>query len=560
MFKVLIVDDEPIIRKGIRNIVNWNSFGCEVCGEADNGLDGKAIIENLHPDIIVTDIKMPEVDGLTMIQDIKKIVPDSKIIIVTGYRDFEYAREAIKLGAFDYLLKPTKIEEINDVVSRAVKELRNATNILSQVEEIKKVYNKNLPMIKEKLLYKMIYGTYQDDITTMKEAESLGINIKGFMLGVIEIDENKLEAASDKDTNIIGNTEKDVKETNMYQFGIISTLEEVFNENYNVLCVVLNSKKIAFILNEDTNKPYSKEDITSKCTYLQKIVQNCFGFTISIGISSSGNGYKQLNAKLKECKEAIDHKFYIGTNCVIFYEDLGDFIKFSDYTEINNKQHKLIEDIKAGKSEDAKNSFAELTKEVNELGDSDQEYIKTFYFNTIMLINSIRTSVSPTKLSEESAVTNLYKMVERCDNLQNLNNVLGNAVKQTVDKVDNYNNNNMKLLMRRAIDYIDAHYCEEVTLNQLSQKLYVSNYYLSRMFKKELGVNFIDYLNELRIKKAKLLLANAKYKTYEVAEAVGVPNSHYFSKLFKKYVGMTASEYKESLNNIEDGSKEGQLT
>lgn len=548
MFKVVIIDDEPIIRKGIRNIINWNNFGCEVAGEADNGLDGKSIIEQIIPDIIITDIKMPEVNGLSMISEIRGIVPDCKIIIVTGYRDFDFAKEAIKLGTFEYLLKPTKIEELNGAVSRAVKELRNRTNVFTEVEKMRDIYKKNLPLIKEKLLYNMIYGNCEDEVATLKEADTLKIDIKGFVLGLIEIDENNNQNETDASTQI----NQDVKETNMYQFGIISTLEEVFSECYDVMSVAVDNKRIAFILNMTEEQSQNNEEIKAKCTYLQKIVQNCFGFTISIGISTYGEGYQQLNSKLNDCTEALEHKFYLGTNCIVFFSELGELLKYADYTEINEKQQLLISNVKNGNKEDVHQNFEELTDAVNNLRDSDRDYIKTFYFNTIMLINSIRNSVTTVAQTEDSAVTNLYKMVEKCDNLQDLNNVLKNAVEQTVNKVENYNNNNMKLLMRKAIDYIEEHYCEEVTLNKLSEKLYVSNYYLSRMFKKELGINFIDYLNELRIKKAKVLLAKAEYKTYEVAEAVGVPNSHYFSKLFKKYVGMTASEYKDTLNNTDN--------
>lgn len=557
MFKVLIIDDEPIIRKGIRNIVNWDGFGCEICGEADNGFDGKEIIEKCKPDIIITDIRMPEVDGLTMISEIKETVPDCKIIILTGYRDFEYVREAIKLGAFDYLLKPTKIEELNNVVTRAVKELKNRCDKISEIDKMKKLYEKNLPFIKEKLLYNLIYGTFTEDSATLSQAESLGMKIEKFILGLIEIDENscndkKAEDTSEEETNL-----SEIKESNMYQFGIINTLDEVFSDKFEILSLPVEGKRIAFVLKLGQNKTPVQEEINTKCRYLQQIVQNCFGFTVSVAISTPGEGYKNLSEKLKECKEAIEHKFYLGSNSIIFYSDLGNFFKYSDYSELTDKQQKLIDNVKAGNSEEVNESYKELTDTVNALGDSDKEYIKNFYFNTIILINSIRQSIVgiEKQVTNESALANLYKMVEKCDNLNDLNGVLENAAKQTVSKVHDYNSNNLKLLLRRAVEYIENHYAEEVTLNQVSEKLYVSNYYLSRMFKKELGVNFIDYLNELRMKEAKILLADPKYKTYEVAELVGVPNSHYFSKLFRRYAGMTASEYRESLNKTEKGRK-----
>lgn len=543
MFKVLIIDDEPIIRKGIRNIVNWANYGCEICGEAGDGLSGKEMIETMRPDIIITDIRMPEVDGLTMISEIKDIVPECEVIILTGYRDFDYAQEAVKLGAFDYLLKPTKIEELNAVISRAVKELKFKVDKASEMEKLKQIYERNLPFIKEKLLYNMMYGISSDTDGTLQQARSLGMKIDRFLLGIVENDENG-EVCSSVSNEI---EEKLVQDSQLYQFGIISTLEEVFSDKFTVFCVSISRRRVAFVLGIMDNDSVDQTFINSKCAYLQNIIQNCFGFTISVAISSEGRGYKQLPAKLRECKEALEHKFYLGTNCIIFYNDLGTFFKYTDYSELTDKQKELIENIKNGNLDSAALSLAALKDYVNNLGNSDKEYIKNFYFNTISLINSIRVSLSsPERQNGGETLTNLYKMIEKCDNISDLNDILENAAKQTVSKVHEYNNNNMKLLLRRAVDFLEKHYMDQITLNTVAEKLYVSSFYLSRMFKKELGINFIDYLNELRISKAKELLSDVKYKTYEVAEAVGVPNSHYFSKLFRKYTGMTASEFRES--------------
>ena len=543
MFKVLIIDDEPIIRKGIRNIVNWEVFGCEVCGEAGDGLEGSELIKEIRPDILITDIRMPEVDGLTMIADIKSCVPDCKTIILTGYRDFDYAQEAVKLGAFDYILKPTKIEELNSVIARAVKELRFKYDKENEMEKIRRTYEKNLPFIKEKLLYNMLYGTFDEGILSQNEA--LGIVIDRFILGIVEIDDaaRVIEKKPDGEKDLAAR----VADSQLYQFGMISTVEEIFSELYSVHCVSISSQRVAFVLGLSPIAEIRQDEINAKCTYLQNIIQNCFGFTVSVALSTEGNGCSVLPEKLRECLDALEHKFYLGTNCIIFYKDLGSFFKYADYSMLTDKQKQLVDSVKAGNLDAVEKSFQELTETVNSLGSSDKDYVKNFYFNTISLINSIRVSLSVSdKIASEATLATLYKLIEKCDNLSDLNVVLEDAAKQTVTKVNEFNNNNMKLLMRKAIDYLEKHYAEQITLNQVSDTLYVSNFYLSRMFKKELGINFIDYLNELRIEKAKVLLTDARYKTYEVAEAVGVPNSHYFSKLFRKYVGMTASEYRDS--------------
>ena len=166
MFKVLIIDDEPIIRKGLKNIINWKNYECEVCGEAVDGHEGSELIQKYLPDIIITDIKMPEIDGLSMIREIKSKVPDSKIIILTGYRDFDYVHEALKLGAFDFLLKPSKIEELTAVIAKAVKELKFQRDKVEELEKLNVLFKENIPVLREKLLYDLVYeiNTNEKDI------------------------------------------------------------------------------------------------------------------------------------------------------------------------------------------------------------------------------------------------------------------------------------------------------------------------------------------------------------------------------------------------------------
>ena len=153
MFKVIIIDDEPIIRKGLKNIINWKQFDCTVCAEASDGEEGKQLIEAHRPDILITDIRMPEMDGLNMIRDVKSYIPNCKIIILTGYRDFDYVQEAIKLGAFDFVLKPSKIEELAAVVKRAVEELKYQRNRAEEMDKLKRLFEQNIPVLREKFLY-----------------------------------------------------------------------------------------------------------------------------------------------------------------------------------------------------------------------------------------------------------------------------------------------------------------------------------------------------------------------------------------------------------------------
>ncbi len=539
MFKVLIVDDEPIIRKGLRNILNWKQLNCEVCGEASDGIKGIEMVRELLPDIIITDIRMPEVDGLAMIKEIKSLVPDSKIISLTGYRDFEYLQEAIKLSVFDFILKPSKIEELTSVIGRAVKELKFQKERNEEIGKLQRLFEQNVPILREKLLYDIIYGINTDYDEINDKMELFGIEIGKFILIIVE---KELEEVSDKKLDQVSK--------HLYQFGIMNTFDEVFSDDFDVINISLNDKLFAFILQTTKDVGDCNELINTKTAYLQDIIQNCFGFTVTVAVSSEGQGAAQLSEKLKECQQALEHKFYIGSNTIIFYKDLNSFFVCKDYSMLESYQKKLMEGIKSGNIKNVREVLDDICEYINNLGVADKEYLKNFYWTTISSINSIRISVlaaDSDKASENRDISSLYKMIEKCDNIKDLNGILEEVAVNISEKVNNYNNKSMKLVLRKAMDFIHEHYNEQVTLNEVAEHIYVSTFYISRIFKKELGKNFVDYLNEIRIEKAKELMSEIKYKTYEIAELVGIPDAHYFSKLFKKYEGLTPTEYRDSL-------------
>ncbi len=537
MFKVLIIDDEPIIRKGLKNIINWKSFECEVCGEASDGMDGGELIRKLLPEIIITDIKMPEVDGLSMLRDIKSVVPESKIVILTGHRDFDYVHEALKIGAFDFLLKPSKIEELTSVISRAVKELKFRKDRTEEFEKLNQLFTQNISVLREKLLYDVIYEINTNEEDILQKLELFRISSKNFYMMIVQNDAEDTE-----------NKEINQYDRHLYQFGIINTFNEVFADRFEVIEVTLNNIGIAFlVIPKDTNESVTGL-LDKKCAYLQDIINNCFGFTITIAISSEGKVLTELPQKFSECREALEHKFYLGSNSIIFHSDVSTFFKYDDHSILEKLQKALIEGIKSGNEDSVKERLQDIYSYLKNIDPSKKDFIKNFYWNTISSINNIRITLMAgegDKRLEYSELSGLYGLIEKCANAEELTLLLDESARSVTQKVNSYNTKSIKLVLRKAVDYLYAHYNEQITLNEVAEHAFVSTYYISRMFKREMGKNFVDFLNEIRIEKAKEMLKDVRYKTYEVAEKVGIPDAHYFSRMFKKYVGMTPSEFRD---------------
>ncbi len=537
MYKVLIIDDESIIRKGIKNIINWKQLDCEVCADASDGIEGIELIKKYLPEVIITDIRMPGMDGLSMIKQVKGIVPYSKIIILTGYRDFDYVQEAIKFGAFDFLLKPSKIEELTAVLTRAVNEINDQKIRHMEIDRFKVLFEQSIPILREKLLYDIIYGLNTNEYEITEKMKLFNITIKNFVLVVMENDYDEKSNSSQYDKHL-------------YQFGIVNSFEEIFAEKYEVLSIMLNSSRVGFIIQKPDRIPLDIEEVSEKCSYLQEVINNGFGFTVTIAVSSAGVSAMELPEKLKECLGSLEYKSYMGTNSIIQYSDLNSFFRYEDYSTLDKYQKQLLESIKSGNEGLVKVTTQNIARYVT-TNKININYMKNFYYTTLSSINNIRISVSAIEVDkrheEGRDIASLLKLIEKSESAEELNSLLEDVAVRIAEKVNNFNNKSIKLILRKAIDYIQEHYSEQVTLNEVAENIYVSTFYISRMFKKELGKSFVDYLNDVRIEKSKELLKDVKYKTYEVAEIVGISDPHYFSKLFKKYSGMTPSEYRESL-------------
>lgn len=537
MYKVLIIDDEAIIRKGIKNIINWKQLDCQVCADACDGMEGMGLIKKHLPEIIITDIRMPGLDGLSMIKQVKSIVPNSKIIILTGYRDFDYVQDAIKCGAFDFILKPSKIQELTSVLTRAVNEINDQKIRHMEKDRFKALFEQSIPILREKLLYDIIYGLNTSEYEITEKMKLFNINIQNFVLVLMENDYDEKSNSSQYDKHL-------------YQFGIVNSFEEIFAEKYEVSSIMLNSSRVGFIIQKPDRIPLDIGEISEKCGYLQEVINNGFGFTVTIAVSSGGVSALELPEKLKECLGSLEYKSYIGTNSIIQYSDLNSFFRYEDYSTLDKYQKQLLESIKSGNEGLVRVTTQNISRYVT-TNNININYMKNFYYITLSAINNIRISVSAVdadkKHEEGKDIASLLKLIEKSDSEEELNSLLEDVAVRIAGKVNNFNNRSIKLILRKAIDYIQEHYSEQVTLNEVAENIYVSTFYISRMFKRELGISFVDYLNDVRIEKAKELLKDVKYKTYEVAEMVGIPDPHYFSKIFKKYSGMTPSEYKETL-------------
>lgn len=537
MFKVLIVDDEPYIRKGLVNIINWKNYGCEICGEASDGVEGLEKIASLTPDIVFVDINMPEINGLDMIRQSKELMPKSKFIILTGYRDFSYIQEAIKVGAYDYILKPSKIEEISDILKRAVLELKMEREEEQEHEKLKAKFEESVPILKEKLLYDLMDGHEMTKDEMAYQLSLYQLELQEYLIMFVSVDGE--------------NMSKDMLEQrHLYQFGVSNTVMDLYGDNFHVERVVLNPQVIAFIIESGKTGDVKLEKAAQLAGNVQQLIRRCFGFTVTMAISNIGYGPEALYEKAQECEACLAYRFYMGPDSVILHQDLMGFYRSRDLSSLDRHEKQIIGAIQAGDEHQVTTLLDELKREIIE-SNANPEQIKHYYWTMVYNINHIRLSMKALEKTVDEMshdMSSLYHMIDESGNILEIHELLYTVATSIVTKINQYNRQNINVTLQKAVDYIHQHYHQSITLQDLADEVYISTYYLSRMFTKELNKNFVDYLSEVRMNEAKRLMEDASLKTYEISERVGISDAHYFSKLFKKYVGMTPTDYRSQFH------------
>lgn len=521
MYKVIIVDDDPIIRKGLRSILDWESLGCTIIGDANDGLKGLALVKELSPDLILTDIKMPNMTGLEMIEEVRKFNKNLRVIIITAFRNFEYAKKALKHDVVDLILKPTKIDDLIRSVKQSTEYLEDVKHREEELIYQKKLFNENLPLLKEKFLHDLIFGIENPDGSEKERLELFNINLSKFYILIIRF------------TGV-----EELTRYNLYlrQIGISKLCNEVYASNFNVQKIQFRTIQSAFLLTPTSDNKNHLSELRNLSEELIQIVKSSINIEISIGLSSCGSQLTDLTSCYKEATLALEKVFFTGSEVVLEYQNETNLEKSS----INSNIDLLLMAIRVGNSEKVQSWFEQLTNISlqNTISISDA---KNICGEIYMKIINVQTKSNRTNSDTLDILKTIYESTEF--------SVMINIIKNVALELSNNNSNvekkSLSKIVQQTKETIKSNYNNSITLVTLAEQVLVSPSYLSRIFKKVEGITLNEYINKIRINKAIYLLRNTKLKSYQVAESVGIQDPHYFSRIFKKITGVNPSSYRD---------------
>jgi two-component system response regulator YesN len=521
-YKVFLVEDEIVTREGIRDNVNWKSADFEFCGEAPDGEMALPLIEESKPDILITDIKMPFMDGLQLSKIVREQMPWIKIIILSGHDEFEYAQAAVKLGVTEYLLKPISSDDLLKALKRIEVQLDKERKEHESYAELQEQSQGNLDLLREKFLLRLVMGGISS-VEAIEQSKQFGLNLiaQSYLVLLFKIE------LCDKD-----------KPFDYYEYQRVEkAVADRVSNNPNVLYIKKDLEELVLLLiGYDPDQLQKDGSMLSNSIKKEVEKENICNLTIGMGTPQQrlGDIHRSFVEALVHIRntEAPSHAI--------------DHDKSAKHVELSQLDRNALENyLKFGVLQDYDDFY---TTHLQPLGEASlrSDLIKNYLLVDVVL--TVTQSVESLGGQAEQIIpeTNdieslLKKMVDADTLYEVLKNIIVSAITFRNSRIDTERSK----LIQEAKFYIDEHYHDpELKMHLVAERYNISSGHFSTVFSQEVGESFRDYVTKLRINRAKELLRSTNLKSSEIAPQVGYNDPHYFSTVFKNNTGLSPLQFR----------------
>lgn len=528
MYRLMLVDDEPEIRDGLLEIINWAQEGFQIVGVAENGLEALQIAETVTPDLVVTDIRMPFLDGLEMARRMRKTLPTVQFIVLSGYDEFEYARQAVQIQIKDYILKPISSEEFIEVLRRVKAHLDEDFAQRGNVRALQAHFRASLPILRELLLTSLLTGGVSA-AEALESARQYGLPLACERYAVALL---SIGSAETGDEDLLRNPD-------LMRFAVINIVSEVLESEAE--CQVFHFNRLVavlFLLEGEETQPFA--GIPALLDAACQTVKRYLDCDLAAGVSNPCEQLGQLHHAAEQAQSALNQSALLGKNQVLAIADmepdsanqlaaeeialraLSNAIKLGDTAEAEKQVHLLMEEVR--RSQATYRDFQVYLMEV--------------------LTTLVRTArdmgLDWPGQGEEAASP---EAILRCRELEEADALLSALCRRLTENVQDSRTESGRRLAQRAAEYLQEHYMSsDISLEKVCRHLHISAAYFSTLFKREMKITLHQYLTELRMGKAMTLLTGSDLKTADIAAMVGMGEPSYFSYSFKKFFGISPSQ------------------
>lgn len=523
LYRIMVVDDEAEVRQGIAQKIDWAALGFEIVADAENGLDALKKAESLDLDVVLTDIKMPFMDGLQLGAELARRKPNVKLVVFSGFDEFEFAQEAIKLNVVEYALKPVNAEELADILRRVKETLDREIAQRRNISQLTEAYQRSLPLMREKFLHDLLRAPMSPaEVLRQSERHALAIREGRYKLVAV----CNVDLRSDRPPAI---------DAELVSVSVRQMLDDALRSHCRRE-IFLSVTSVIVVTSWD------REPVEELMLLLGEVCSECdriFNVAVTAGIGRPRESLEDLYLSYAEARAAVEYKMLVGTGKAIYIADM----ERSDAPQSEPDPHrvqKLLSAIKFGTKEQIALQVDQLLGEGG--GWSTQARLMAALGTLIPIIQRYGLNESEMLGDQESWLTLLKEGVGR----DVIRDWLGSVCLRMSGQLSQERISGAKRLVAEAERYIRANYADSsLSVEQLCQRLHISQSYFSTIFKQETGMSCVQYLTDVRMEKAGELLRSTDQKTYLVAQAVGYDEPNYFSYVFKKKFGVSPSQYRK---------------
>lgn len=536
MLKLVVVEDEVWMREALRTVVDWEKIGIDLVGEAEDGEQALELIQLVHPDIVLADIQMPHMDGITLLAELERLEISTHVIIISAYRDFEYARKAMKYGAVDYVLKPIYEDQLIDVVSRCIEDITRHSRQVTDWNKLTESVRVSVPLARRRYLESLIIGDGSNAEDTLKNLKALGIPIEPDQTGAICIQIYDWAGKGD-----------DERSRELIRYAVGNIAEELLCRNWYSAYSPLNGDDADIIIFVSPRTYRARENEASAMQEAGREIIRCLqdylNLSISIGIS--------LCTSLSSFKRTYDSA--VNAASTAFFEGINHYYIKKIESEVlsipteptKEWEHRLLLALRAEETDLVEKLVDEYVAHLEYLKAKISAITISRQARQLFLriIDNLLLSVNPQgdNLTSALKIKSIWVSERLAINRIKPLLLMTLTVLATSDKLRGTN----KRIVDKATSYIQEHYHKRISLKEVAEHLFMSQWHFSKLFHETIGMTFSKYMVQLKLDEAKRLLNETDLKVYEIAENVGYNDFRHFLRTFKEVEGITPVQYRK---------------
>lgn len=539
MYTMIVVDDEAIIRHGIVNSMPWEAWGFSVVGQAKDGYEALELVKQHHPNVIFSDIRMPNMDGIQLMNIVSEKYSDTEIVIISGYSDIEYYRHAITCQVTEYLEKPTCLEDFEKVAKILKDKLDQRYAKEKERRELKKRLMESLPQMREIFLQKLLKGYYKDSNLIKEKMSFYSVPLTGANMAIATVSMD----------NYSGTGENYEEQRHLLNVSIVYEANKLLKSEELQGFFFINDSMVTGILASD-----DPEILSQTVALMEKLQESIkmYDITVSGGISQPSQNLVDLSLLYHQAKEALKQRIYLGDESITCFNDINTSNNDLSYILCRFDIEKIINVVFYEGDEELEALIDQVFVHFINRVTPRYDYIDKLWYELHFAIARYAIAFDFNIEKALSLHSDLVGVdISAIENLGRKREYILSVLKETKQQVRKKRQDNNSILISKIKNHVDATYYENaLCLNAIAEKFDKSPAYISKLFKKELGQNFTDYVLGLRMNLAKELLEDITLKTYEIANRVGYADPSHFIKLFKKHTGMSTSKYREKYKKV----------